>query len=120
MPVNDELGAEYPLRQKETYSVIIRHTNKPGTEFYRLSFPQMTIAQFINTILLEKPGQWGKIKLASFITGEDIAEYYFGELTFLTDNTDILNAIINCDNCLGRSNQSQMDYLLITNCLGEE
>ena len=79
------------------------------TSKYNIVFPNMTIADFILTVLKENPDEWGTIRL----NGEIICEYKKGKITSLNTKMNILKTIItpNKDTC-DHGGWSLMNYNL--------
>lgn len=60
------------------------------TSRYDITFPNMTVADFILTVLKENPDEWGTIRL----NGEIICEYKKGKITSLNAKMNVLKTII--------------------------
>lgn len=76
---------------------------------YDVIFSDISIANFILTILKENPNEWGEIKF----NNEVICKYNKGQITFLNAKiTNILKTIITSKDAWACGGWSMMDYHL--------
>lgn len=82
------------------------------TSRYDITFPDMKVIDFIATVIKEKPGEWGYINLNSVGYNSRIAEYRHGVILSMTDDADLLNTTITCNEAWAHGGWSRMDYVL--------
>lgn len=79
-----------------------------ATSRYDIIFPDMTVADFILSVLKENPDEWGTIRL----NGEIICKYNKGKITSLNAKMNILKTTITSKNAWAYGGWSLMNYHL--------
>ena len=83
-----------------------------ATSRYDITFPDMKVIDFIATVIKEKPNEWGYINLNGVGFDSRIAEYRSGIVLSMTNDANLLNTVITCNNAWAQGGWSRMDYVL--------